>query len=197
MGQVVAPFGVNGELKVNILTEFPERFRKLKRVTLVPFSWIEPGLAPTAALDPATSRRVSGIQSRLRGPVSPTPYNIQSGQIHKGQMVMRLEGVEGLEEAEALRGYWVVMPIEEAPALPSGSYYLYQIVGLEVSTTSGEQIGRVVDIITQSANDVYIVKGPGVTDPSGELLIPALKTIVRRIDVEAGRMEIAPLDEWM
>jgi 16S rRNA processing protein RimM len=197
VGQVVAPFGIRGELKVNILTEFPERLRKLKRVTLMPFASIEPGLAPTAALDPATIRRASGAGPRPRRPEGPATYAIQSSQIHKGQVILSLEGVESVEAAEALRGYWVVVPIGEIPVLPSGSYYLYQLVGLDVYTTDGEQIGKVVDVITSSANDVYVVKGPGVVDSSGELLVPAIKTIVKRIDVDAGRLEIAPLGEWM
>src|SRR5438874_4073366 len=66
VGQVVAPFGVRGELKVNILTEFPERFGKLDEVILAPFSSIEPGLAPRAALDPATVR--GPVRSAASGP---------------------------------------------------------------------------------------------------------------------------------
>ena len=197
MGQVVAPFGIKGELKVNILTEFPERLKKLKRLTLVPFGSIEPGLAPTAALDPATVRRESVSVPRPQGPEAATPYMVQSSQIHKGQMILRLEGVASVEAADALRGYWVVVPIDEVPTLPSGSYYLYQLIGLDVYTTDGEQIGKVVDVITSSANDVYVVKGPGVTDQSGELLVPAIRTIVKLIDVDAGRLEITPLGEWM
>jgi 16S rRNA processing protein RimM len=51
-------------------------------------------------------------------------------------------------------------------------------------------------VITSSANDVYVVRGPGVTDTSKELLIPAIKSVVQKVDVDAGRLEIAPLEEW-
>src|SRR5919198_6606705 len=64
VGQVVAPFGIKGELKVNILTEFPDRFKKLREVVLAPFASIEPGLAPTAALDPATLRSPKSVGAR-------------------------------------------------------------------------------------------------------------------------------------
>ena len=57
VGQVVAPFGVKGELKANILTEFPDRFKQLEQIILAPFDSIAPGLAPTAALNPRTTRR--------------------------------------------------------------------------------------------------------------------------------------------
>src|SRR5438874_2321330 len=89
VGQVVAPFGVKGELKVNILTEFPDRFRKLEQVILAPFSSIEPGLAPTAALDPATLRhRATGPRTPVKGPTVQTPYQIQSTHVHKGQLLL-------------------------------------------------------------------------------------------------------------
>src|SRR3954470_346691 len=52
VGQIVAPFGAKGDVKVNILTEFPERFKKLSEVIIAPFDAVEPGLAPTAALKP-------------------------------------------------------------------------------------------------------------------------------------------------
>src|SRR5437016_1300382 len=72
IGQVVAPFGIKGELKVNILTEFPDRFKKLREVLLAPFASIEPGLAPTAALDPATLlNSKSKVQSPQSGSAAP------------------------------------------------------------------------------------------------------------------------------
>src|SRR5437868_1482021 len=140
VGQVVAPFGVKGELKVNILTDFPDRFRKLHEVMLAPFSSIAPGLAPTAALDPATLRASRPVQTVAppRGPQpwkppqSATPFPIESTHLHKGQLLLKLRGVDTAEAADALRGYWVLVPLESARKLPRGAYYVYQVVGLEV-----------------------------------------------------------------
>jgi len=204
VGQVVAPFGVKGELKVNILTEFPERFGKLEEVILAPFNSIEPGLAPRAALDPATVRGtvalpvrvVDGQVRAIKPPSGPTPYKIESTHIHKGQLLLRLEGVNSADEAEALRGCWLLVPRESAKKLPRGSYYIYQIVGLDVYTDAGAYIGKVDDVLTATANDVYIVKGPGVKDPAGELLVPAIKPVVKRMEMKRGRMIIADPEEW-
>ncbi|MFL5735215.1 MAG: ribosome maturation factor RimM [Chloroflexia bacterium] len=204
VGQVVAPFGIKGEVKVNILTEFPDRFKKLQEVLLAPFTSIEPGLAPTAALDPATvratsdtSRRSDGAQvSGLKPPGGPTPFAIQSTHIHKGQLLLKLEGVDTVNDADVLRGYWVLVPRESAHRLPRGAYFIYQIVGLDVYTQAGELVGKVTDVLTTSGNDVYVVKGPGVRDPSGELLVPAVKQIVKRLDPNKGRMVIADPAEW-
>ena len=200
VGQVVAPFGTRGELKVNIVTEFPDRLKRLKTVTLMPFQSIAPGLAPSAALDPKTVRHLQAIAPSAtprHGPKTPTLYNVEASKIHKDQLILKLEEVGSVEEAEGLRGYWLVVPRIEAAPLPSGAYYLYQLVGLSVYDTEGTLIGKVDDIITMAANDVYVVKGPGVTDPTGELLVPAIKMIVKEIDAGGGGMEIGPVEEWM
>jgi 16S rRNA processing protein RimM len=57
-------------------------------------------------------------------------------------------------------------------------------------------VGKIEDVITSTANDVYLVRGPGVTDPTGELLVPAVKQVVRKLDVAGGRVVIVPPSEW-
>jgi 16S rRNA processing protein RimM len=89
-----------------------------------------------------------------------------------------------------------MVPIEQARKLPRGSYYLYQIEGLDVYTTGGELVGKIEEVLSMAANDVYVVRGPGVDDPTGELLVPAVKEIVKKIDVDGGRVVIQPPSEW-
>lgn len=207
VGQIVAPFGVKGELKCTIMTEFPDRFSRLDEITITPFEAIERGVAPGAALDPRTvpgvegsgtpSSLVSPGQVRYRPPQEVTPFRIESTYIHKAQLILKLSGIENADQAAALRGYWLLIPRARARRLPKETFYLYQIVGLEVHTTEGKVIGRVADVITSSANDVYVVKGPGVRDVSGELLVPAIKQIVHSIEISEGKVVIAPPEEWM
>lgn len=205
MGQIVAPFGVKGELKVNILTEFPDRFSTLEQIVLAPFSSIPPGPAPTAALNPRTARaaRLTPVRGDAHGaptwkpPKEPTPFKIESTHIHKGQLLLKLESIDTANQAEALRGYWVVIPIAQAKKLPRGAYFIYQIVGLEVYTKAGEYLGKIEDVLTTSANDVYVIKGPGVKDPTGELLVPAIKSVVLRMEMKRGRIIVADLSEWV
>jgi 16S rRNA processing protein RimM len=198
-GQIVAPFGVKGAVKATIYTEFPERIGKLEGVVLAPFGSVDPDLAPTAGLDPAALRG-SGTGERsgqiIPGPASATTFGVESASVHKGQLILKLVGIDSIEAAEGLRGYWVMVPIEQAKKLPRGSYYLYQLAGLDVYDTSGEYVGKIDEIITSAANDVYVVHGPGATDPTGELLVPAIKAIVKRVDVAGGKMVIAPPSEW-
>ena len=93
VGQVVAPFGVKGEMKVNIMTDFPDRFSKLEAVILAPFSSMAPGDAPSDALDPRTARPGPLRPGQtFRPPKEPTPFTIESTHIHKGQLLLKVEG---------------------------------------------------------------------------------------------------------
>lgn len=183
-------------MKVNVLTEFPDRFRNLRAVTLAPFNSIPPGLAPTAALNPATARPGAGTRPAVKPPVEAAPYQIEATHWHKGQLLLRLVGVDSVEAVEALRGFWLLVPREQARKLPRGAYYLYQIVGLDVYSADRKYLGKVTDVLTTAANDIYIVRGPGVRDPSGELLVPAIKPVVKRIELKRGRIVILPPEEW-
>lgn len=204
VAQVVAPFGVNGAVKATIYTEFPERVGKLEGVVLAPFGSVDPDIAPSGGLDPASfggaegrTLEVGGTSPRVvPGPKEATTFGVKSASVHKGQFILKLAGIDSIEVAEGLRGYWVMVPREQAKRLPRGSYYLYQLVGLEVYDTAGEHIGKVDEVITSAANDVYVVRGPGVMDPTGELLVPAIKAVVKKVDVEGGKMAIAPVAEW-
>lgn len=206
MGQVVAPFGVVGEMKVNIMTEFPERFSQMDELTLAPYSYMQGSPNPTGSPNPGPAvfpssvaprtRTVRPTQQGYRPPAVPTPFRVERTRIHKGQLLLKLAGVTDPDAVNLLRGYWVMVPIAKAKKLPKGSYYLYQIVGLDVYTTQRELLGKVVDVLTLTANDVYVVRGPGVEDPTGELLVPAIRAVVKRMEMKRGRIVIAPLSEW-
>ncbi|HEX8600394.1 MAG TPA: ribosome maturation factor RimM [Chloroflexia bacterium] len=193
VGQVVAPFGVRGEMKVNILTEFPERLAKMDEVILAPYEYEDLG-------DPTSRRPVLRPRTRtpqgLVAPRKPTPFQVETTRVHKGQMLLKVRGVDTPEAVEVLKNCWVLVPIEKAKKLPKGSYYLYQIVGLDVYDTTRRYIGKIEDVLTLTANDVYVVRGPGVIDVTGELLVPAIKAVVKRFEMKRGRIVIAPIEEW-
>jgi 16S rRNA processing protein RimM len=103
--------------------------------------------------------------------------------------VLYLEGVESREAAEGLAGrYLEVIP---AP-LPADTYYWHQLEGLAVSDEAGLELGTLVEVFRAGGNEVYRVVGP-----DGERLVPALKRIVRHIDLAVGRMvvRLEPEDE--
>ena len=100
--------------------------------------------------------------------------------------VLRLTGIDDRQAAEALAGRYLE---REPEPLPAGTYYWHQLIGLRVLDADGSDIGRLTDVFRAGGNEVYRVDGP-----RGDVLIPALERVVRRIDTDAGVMEVA-LDE--
>lgn len=97
--------------------------------------------------------------------------------------VVRLEGVEGREQAAALVGRYLEV---EAEPLPAGQYYWHQLTGLRVTDEAGRELGRLVEVFRAGENEVYRVEADGQPD----LLLPALRDVVREIDLEAGTMTV-------
>jgi 16S rRNA processing protein RimM len=96
--------------------------------------------------------------------------------------VLVLEGIADRSAAELLAGRYL-----EAPpvALAPGTYYWHQLIGLSVTDEAGREMGDVVEIFRAGENEVYRIEGPG-----GELLVPALREVVRSIDLVARQMVV-------
>ena len=120
--------------------------------------------------------------------VSGQRRTIASARWQKGIVSLRLSGTDDREAAEALRGRLLAVAESELLPLPEGQYYRFQLIGLAVVSTDGEELGRVTDVLSTGANDVYVVRGD-----RGELLLPATDEVVREIDLEKGRMLIEAL----
>jgi 16S rRNA processing protein RimM len=156
VGRVVRPFGVHGELKVEILTDYPEQLARLRTVYL--------GAAGT-------------------------PWTIESVRLHKGAALFKLDGCNDRTAAEALRGALVQITSEDAVPLEEDEYYEHQIVGMGVFEQDGTFLGKVTEVISTGANDVYVVVGP-----EGELLLPVIKSVILEIDLETDRMIVHLLE---
>lgn len=126
-------------------------------------------------------RFTPGLRLFLKG----EPRTVQSVQWHRDSLLLKLSGVESRTEAEALRGWGLEVPEEEVVPLPEGSYYLFQILGLEVHTTGGERLGVVEEVLKTGSNDVYLVRGSG-----REVAVPALADVVVEVDLERKRMTV-------
>lgn len=81
------------------------------------------------------------------------------------------------------------IPLEEAVPLSEDEYYIYQIVGLEVWTSEGGYLGRVLKVLFTGANEVYVVEGE-----RGEILVPAIEDVVKEVDLGGGRLIVEPLE---
>jgi len=112
------------------------------------------------------------------------PRTVLSIRSHRSHMILRIEGSADRETAEAFRGRELFIPTQTADPLPEGVYYRWQILGLAVVESEGEQLGTVTDILETGANDVYIVRGDGPR----ELLLPAIESVILEVDLEGGRL---------
>lgn len=119
-------------------------------------------------------------------------YTLLSARLqNEKQVVLRFTGITKIEQAQALRDYSVVVPLADAVPLPEGEYYIYQIIGMEVYTTDEEYVGRVINVERLPANDVYTVRGPL---SKNDVLLPAIKDVVKQIDLDNNRITIELLD---
>ena len=193
IGKIVAPQGLDGELRVYSNSDFPERFE-------------EPG--QRWLLRP--------------GETQPQPVELLSGRYipGKGLYVVELAGVEDRNQAEALRGCLLMVPHSDRPTLGEDEYHVLDLIGLEVfNQITQEVLGTVVDILP-AGNDLlevrlYKAPIPAVDkpyEPNAEavtkkgkkskpqpkspkpatVLIPFVKAIVPVVDLQARRVEITP-----
>lgn len=155
IGQIAGPWGVHGDVKVNLHTDFPERFQTTKVVYV-------------------------GPQAQ--------PLQVLSSRLHKGQVLLRLEGYDTPEATEELRNLWVQVPEAELVNLPEGEHYVFEMIGLAVRTTDGRNLGQITEILLSAANEILVVQGD-----LGEVLIPYISSVVVHEDLSAREIVIKPM----
>jgi len=156
IGRIVRPQGRKGEVVVQPLSDRPDRFPSLRQAF------------------------VAGEAGSAR------PVQVRDAWPHKGRFVLKLEGVDSIDDAERYRGLDLRIPEEDLSALPPGSYYHHQLRGLRVEDADGREVGRVADVMeTGGEAAVLVVRGP-----DGETLIPLADAFVRDVDLAGGRVVV-------
>ncbi|MEA1939520.1 MAG: ribosome maturation factor RimM [Candidatus Caldatribacteriota bacterium] len=111
-------------------------------------------------------------------------------KIIKNNVILKLEGIDDINGAENLVGSFIKIEKDNVIKLSKDSYFLYDIIGLDVYFEETKYLGRVENIISTGSNDVYIVKSKN----GKEILIPAIKEIIKNIDLEKKRIDIDLVD---
>jgi 16S rRNA processing protein RimM len=163
VGRVLRPHGLGGEIRVEIHTDFPDRFALYKQVYLAP------------------TRPEGGLLVASEG----VAYTLQSHRFHRGAVLLKLGGIDDRTQAETLRERWVWIPAREAAPLEEGEFMLHQLMYMRVVTAEGELLGEIKEILETGANLVYVVRGT-----RGEILLPDIDEVVLHIDVEARQMTV-------
>lgn len=109
----------------------------------------------------------------------------QTPSVHKGRLLLKFRGIDDRNASDTLRGEKLYVDRSEVPPLPEGTWYHFQLLGLKVREND-TVIGEITDILDYTANDIYVVRRP----KGGDLLLPALKSVVKAVDLEAGIMDV-------
>lgn len=104
-------------------------------------------------------------------------------------LLLKLAGIDSPSAARLLIGQELSAAAESSPQLPEGEYFHYQLMGMQVFTEEGENLGRISEIIVTGSNDVYVVSGP-----EGEILLPALAQVVLKADIARMEMVVKLMD---
>lgn len=104
--------------------------------------------------------------------------------------ILKIEGIDSIEEAMKYKGKYIEINRKDAVNLSDGQYFACDIVGCTVRDENDREIGKISEVIYTGSNDVYNVEG------EKQILIPAIKSIINKIDINEGIVIIKPLEEW-
>ncbi|WP_069803406.1 ribosome maturation factor RimM [Thermogemmatispora onikobensis] len=120
----------------------------------------------------------------------PRRHRIEHVRPYKsGLVLLKLQGFDSLTAAEALRNCALQIPLAELPPLPPDSYYQHDILNLRVLTLDGQEVGLITEIWLTGSNDVYAIR----MRDGRQVLIPAIKEVIKEIDLVRRTMYIDPL----
>ncbi len=160
IGKILKPVGLRGEVKVLLLTDFPERFKSLREVIV------------------QTKEKQEQEQ-----------YQIEYVRFGLPFVYITFAGLSSSAQVDSLIGGLIQLPEEQRVPLPEGSYYQFELQGMDVYLEEGTLLGKVNQVLQTGSNDVFVVKSG-----EREYLIPALRTVVREIDLTKKRMMIRPVE---
>ena len=156
VARIAKPRGLKGEVIADILTDFPERFDGLKTVI---------------AVMPDESRQ---------------ELTLENHWFQSGRMVLKFAGFDSIDDGEKLRNAEICVPESDAVELDDGEYFDWQLAGCRVVTVSGDEIGKVRELMRTGATEILVVDG------EKEYLIPFANAICTEVDIENGVILIDP-----
>ena len=163
LARIRRPQGRKGEVFADILTDFPEKFAERKQLWLL---------------------------SEGASASSPREAELTNHWLHKGGVVLHFSGIDSISAAETLTGLIVAIPLAERTPLADDEIYIADLIGctlVDVAGTEPVAVGEIEDV-DRTAGPVALLVVQG---KAGEVLVPFAKDFVRRIDLEAKRVEMA------
>lgn len=113
-------------------------------------------------------------------------YEIEEVKYHKDMVLIKFKGIDKIEEAEFLRNAYLKVDRKDEPELEEGTYYIVDLLGLDVYSDEGNLLGKVDDIYNTGSSDIYVVK-----DELGkQILLPGISDVIKEINLEEGRIVV-------
>ncbi len=158
VGKIVNTHGVRGEVKAIPLTDDPRRFDKLKQIY------------------------ISDVISE-----NMKKYDIESVKYHKSFVILKMKEVSDIDSAQKLKEQFIIIDRKDAVKLPKDTFFMCDLIDLEVFDEKGDKIGTVKEILKTGSNDVYVIED----ENKNEILIPALKSVVMEISLENKKITVS------
>jgi 16S rRNA processing protein RimM len=135
---------------------------------------------------------LSEVEARFRpgsrlyvGQAEDRGLTVASSRPHRRRLLVAFEEIGDRTRGEMLKGEYLFVPASWAPELPEGEYWPHQLIGCRVVTEEGRVVGTIDEIVRAPANDVWVARGE-----EGEILVPAIKEVVRRVDLGGHRVVV-------
>ena len=102
-------------------------------------------------------------------------FEIEKCRYQKNVVILKIKGIDNIDEAEKYKNIIIDLKEEDAPELPKGTYYIKDLIGSEVYTDEGKLLGILDDVFNTGANDIYQV---------GNILLPVIDEVVKEVDIK-------------
>lgn len=143
------------------------------------------------ALFAESSRILDSLENIFAGrdKESAYPYKIKNVRERGKGFFIELAGIDTIDAADALKGQFLFISREALTDPEEDEYYWHDIIGLAVITEEGEKLGTITSIFPTGSNDVYVCQGE-----KGEILLPAIDSVIKKIDIPEGAVIIELLE---
>ena len=109
---------------------------------------------------------------------------IEEVKYHKDMVLLKLKGIDDMNQAETLKGLYLKIDRKNAKKLPKDTYFIADLIGLDVYSDENELLGKLEDIYNTGANDIYVVK----SELGKQLLLPSIPDVIKEIDLEKEKI---------
>ena len=183
LARIRRPQGRRGEVFAELLTDFPDKFAERRQLWLIATD--EPARKAGA---PRPSH--SGTRDSTKAVPPARAIQLTNHWLHKGGIVLHFAGVDSISAAETLKGLIVAVPRAQRAELTEDETYISDLVGCTLVDVAGPNpvpIGTIEEVDrTGGAAPLLVIR-----NPRGEILVPFAKSYLRRIDLNAKRVEMA------